>query len=90
MRAILVLTGVLFASCVLPGPTSAQSPKGMALCLAGCAKSDKGCQDRCVPARDLGTEARACIASCRQRASEPDVVVEMTTCLSACFGGVTD
>jgi hypothetical protein len=65
---------------------SAQNPKGIVVCLASCAKSDKGCQDQCVPSQEVRAEARACIAACRQSASDPDLVVEMTGCVAACLG----
>jgi hypothetical protein len=52
--------------------------------MAGCSKSDKGCQDRCIP-HNLRSGARACIETCRQRAAEPHLVVEMSNCVSACL-----
>ena len=67
---------------------SAQHPKGIVLCVAACSKSDKGCQDRCVP-RGLRTEAKVCIETCRRRAAEPDLIAEMTHCVSACVATPT-
>lgn len=66
----------------------AQDPKGIVICLAACAKSDKGCQDQCLP-RGLSTGAKACVETCRQRATEPDLVVEMTRCVSSCLKAPT-
>ncbi len=67
---------------------SAEEAKGVVLCLAACSKSDKACQDRCVPA-NLGTNGPACIEKCRRRASEPDLVSKMTRCVNRCLGAVT-
>ena len=64
---------------------SAQKAKGVVLCLAACSKSDKGCQDRCVPA-GVGSKGSACIEKCRRRASEPDLVAKMTRCVNVCLG----
>ncbi len=64
---------------------SAQEAKGVVLCLAACSKSDKGCQDRCVPA-GVGSTGTACIEKCRRRASEPDLVSKMTRCVNLCLG----
>ncbi len=65
----------------------AQDPKGIVLCIAGCSKSDKGCQDQCIPSRGLRSGAKACIETCRRDASEPDLVVGLTRCISLCLGG---
>ena len=67
---------------------SAQHPKGIVLCVAACSKSDKACQDRCVP-RGQRTEAKACIETCRRRAAETDLIAEMTRCVSACVATPT-
>ncbi|MGB7918069.1 MAG: hypothetical protein WCF79_22705, partial [Rhodomicrobium sp.] len=65
---LLVVAGVQNAA--------AQEAKGVVLCLAACSKSDKACQDRCVPA-SVGSKGTACIEKCRRRASEPDLVAKM-------------
>ncbi len=89
MRNVLAATVIVLAA-TLPGAglqsALAESPKGMVLCLAACAKSDKGCQDRCAPSATVSTEAKACVSTCRQRASDPDLVVELTRCVSTCLG----
>jgi hypothetical protein len=91
MRCILAVPTVLVALPLLifsAQNSFAQHPKGIVLCIAGCSKSDKGCQDRCVPSR-LKSDAKACIETCRQRAAEPDLIVEMSRCVSACLGTPT-
>jgi hypothetical protein len=74
---LLVVAGVQNAA--------AQEAKGVVLCLAACSKSDKACQDRCVPA-SVGSKGTACIEKCRRRASEPDLVAKMTRCVNVCLG----
>ena len=64
----------------------AQDPKGIVVCLAACTTADKGCQDRCLPSRGMRSETKSCIEMCRQRASEPDLVVGMTRCVNRCLG----
>ncbi len=68
------------------GDAVAQHAGGIAVCLAACTKSDKPCQDRCVPARSLQDAAKACIANCRNQVTGPDFIVEMTRCISSCLG----
>ena len=63
----------------------AQHPKGIVHCMAFCSKSDHGCQDRCIP-HGLRSDERACIETCRQRATGPHLFVELTRCVSACLG----
>ena len=64
----------------------AQDPRGIVVCLVGCSKADKGCQDRCLPSRGMRWETKSCIETCRERASEPDLVVGMTECVNRCLG----
>ncbi len=87
LYALLIAVGAVSASVSVQNAL-AQHPKGIVLCLAACSKSDKGCQDRCVP-RALRAEARACIETCRQSAAVPDLVAEMTRCVSACGAAPT-
>ncbi len=65
---------------------SAQHAGGIAVCLAACAKSDKPCQDRCVPMRSIGDPAKSCIADCRNQIAGPDFIVEMRRCIGGCLG----
>lgn len=75
-----------FAAIALPlGSTavSAQDAGGIAQCLVGCAKSDKPCQDSCVPI--VGANAHACLENCRRHAKEPDLVVNLKACIGQCL-----
>src|SRR5271166_2205861 len=65
----------------------AQKPGGIALCLAACAKSDKGCQDQCVPSSTARIRSRACVEECRQQAADPDLLVKMSACIGVCLSG---
>ncbi len=84
--AIAVLFTQLFAGAGAQN-AFAQEAKGVVLCLAACSKSDKGCQDRCVPV-GVGSKGSACIEKCRRRASEPDLVAKLTQCVNLCLGAV--
>ena len=54
MRQILyAMSAVALLPIILTGNVSAQHAGGIAVCLAGCAKSDKGCQDHCIPGQSL-------------------------------------
>jgi hypothetical protein len=64
----------------------AQHAGGIAICLAACAKSDKPCQDRCIPGRSLQDTAKACIADCRDKVVGRDFMVEMRQCIAGCLG----
>ena len=86
--ATLAFIGVSLSLTFSAQNSFAQHPKGIVLCIAGCSKSDKGCQDRCVP-HGLGKGTKACIETCRQRASEPDLIVKMTGCVGTCVGAPT-
>lgn len=86
MRYVWAAIAVLFTQLGAGAQNAfAQEAKGVVLCLAACSKSDKGCQDRCVPS-GVGSKGTACIEKCRRRASEPDLVVKMTKCVNVCLG----
>ena len=79
-----------FASCalVLGGTAlSAQDAGGTAQCLVGCAKSDKPCQDSCVPSAIVDVRAHACLAHCRRSAKDPDLVLNLKACIGRCLHG---
>ena len=80
--AFLLATGI--------GNAVAQHAGGIALCLAACAKSDKACQDRCVPARSLQDAVKACIADCRNQVTGPDFMLEMRRCIGGCLGETSE
>jgi hypothetical protein len=82
IAAVLLIHSLLVAGVQ---SASAQEAKGVVLCLAACSKSDKACQDRCIPA-GVGNKGTACIEKCRRRASEPDLVAGMTRCVNVCLG----
>jgi hypothetical protein len=86
------ITPVVFGSIMLlllgAENAFAQHAKGIVLCEAACSKFDKACQGRCLP-RGLRAEVKACIETCRQRAAEPDLIPEMTRCVSACLSPPT-
>jgi hypothetical protein len=82
IAAVLVIHSLLAAGVQ---SASAQEARGVVLCLATCSKSDKACQDRCVPA-SVGSKGTACIEKCRRRASEPDLVIKITRCVNVCLG----
>jgi hypothetical protein len=63
----------------------AQDAGGIAQCLAGCAKVDKACQDRCVPASRLTSSAHACLTDCRRNAKDPDLLVNLKACIGTCL-----
>ncbi len=86
--AISAIFGAVASMTMIAQDAFAQHPKGIVICLAACSKSDKGCQDQCLP-RGLSSGAKACVETCRQRAAEPDLVVEMTRCVSSCLGAPT-
>ncbi len=87
MRKITVAAAVLLAIVVYEiGSVSAQHAGGIAVCLAACAKSDKPCQDRCVPTRSVGDAAKSCIAGCRNQITGSDFIVEMRRCIGGCLG----
>jgi hypothetical protein len=87
MRQMLcAMSAIALFSVTLTGNAVAQHAGGIAICLAGCAKSDKACQDRCVPSQSLQDAAKACIADCRQKVGGPDFMVEMRQCLAGCLG----
>jgi hypothetical protein len=67
------------------GPIWAQDAGGISQCLAGCAKSDKPCQDHCVPASAMNVPARACVETCRFTAAEPDLLVRLKACIGTCL-----
>ncbi len=64
-------------------PVSAQDAGGIAQCLVGCAKSDKPCQDSCLPAATAS--AHACLALCRRKAKNPDLVIHLKLCIGQCL-----
>jgi hypothetical protein len=87
-RYLIVITAIGISSLIITtGETAfAQDAGGIVLCIAACSKADKGCQDRCLPARGMRGETKSCIEGCRQRASEPDLVVGLTKCVNRCLG----
>jgi hypothetical protein len=66
---------------------AAQDAGGLTQCLVGCAKSDKPCQDRCIPSPAIGARAHACLASCRRDAKDPDLVPRLRACVARCLQG---
>ncbi|QXX74028.1 hypothetical protein [Methylovirgula sp. HY1] len=63
----------------------AQDAGGMAQCLVGCAKSDKACQDRCIPSSRLTARTHACVSRCRRNAKDPDLLVNLKACIGKCL-----
>ena len=87
MRQVLwAMSAVALLSGILPQGAIAQHAGGIAICLAACAKSDKPCQDRCIPSRSLQDTAKACIADCRDKVVGRDFMVEMRQCIAGCLG----
>ncbi len=87
MRKITFAAAALLVAFVYEiGCVSAQHAGGITVCLAACAKSDKPCQDRCVPTRSIGDAAKSCIAGCRNQIAGSDFIVEMRRCIGGCLG----
>ena len=63
----------------------AQDAGGIAQCLAGCAKVDKACQDRCVPSSRITSPVHACVTDCRRDAKDPDLLVNLKACIGNCL-----
>jgi len=66
-------------------PANAQDGGGIAVCLAGCAKVDMACQDRCIPASRITAPTHACITNCRRKAKDPDLLVNLKACIGHCL-----
>jgi len=65
-------------------PAIGQHAGGIAQCLFGCARSDKPCQDSCIPATAMSTKAHACITNCRSEARDEDLMVRLKACIGGC------
>lgn len=63
----------------------AQHAGGIAQCLVGCAKSDKPCQDRCVPSSKISARTHACLTDCRRSAKDPDLLANLKACIGSCL-----
>jgi hypothetical protein len=87
MRQIVVaILAVGLWSVSSAGQAIAQHAGGITVCIAGCAKSDKPCQSRCIPTPSLNESAKACIADCRDKIVSGDFMVEMRQCIAGCLG----
>jgi hypothetical protein len=85
-----ILTGAIFTASLFSlaiWPARAQHAGGITQCLAGCAKSDKPCEDHCVPAGRITAKAHSCIVACRHSAREPDLVFHLHACINDCLKG---
>ncbi len=80
------ISAVALLSAIAVQDAVAQHAGGIAICLAACAKSDKPCQDRCIPSRSLQDTAKACIAGCRDKVVGRDFMMEMRQCIAGCLG----
>ncbi len=70
---------------VFANPIRAQDAGEISQCLTACAKSDKPCQDCCVPASAIIVTGRACLETCRFTARAPDQMVNLKACIGACL-----
>jgi hypothetical protein len=82
---IVVVASVAIAL-TLPGASTAAAPhaKGMALCYLYCSKSERACQDRCVP-RGLSHETKICITRCHEQPPSKNPIEHLSACFAGCL-----